>query len=140
MSNTYNTFDSRSLKKGINDFFKNNKKKIFIIYDFKQFDKNKKFEIIKEENNENPDSINSYKILNFLEEFDEIIKRESGDKLNSPIFLTLIEEDKKNKNNIYNLSCEYYYEKLQTYYRDDNILINGLNQGFQALLCDIIYE
>ena len=140
MSNTYNTFDSRSLKKGINNFFKNNKKKYVIIYDFKQFDKNKKFEIIKEENNENPDSINSYKILNFLEEFDEIIKRESGDKLNSPIFLTLIEEDKKNKNNIYNLSCEYYYEKLQTYYRDDNILINGLNQGFQALLCDIIYE
>ena len=147
MHSSYNKFNSQSLKNDINNFIskKNNKKKFTIIYDLKQCDKNKNIDLInskinKDENIENPEYINSRKILNFLEEFDEIIKRETKYKLNSQILLTLIEEDNRNKNNIYNFTCEYKYEKLKTKYRDENILINGLNQGFQAFICDIKYE
>ena len=143
---TYNNFNSLSLENDIINFVKKKRQQFSIIYYSKNYDKNKNIDLINSKINEdkitddNPECINSHKILNFIEEFDEIIKRKAGNKFNSQILLTLKEEDKKNKNNIYNLTCEYYYEKLKTNYRDENILINGLNQGFQALLCDIIYE
>ena len=48
--------------------------------------------------------------------------------------------NKKNKNNTYIINCIYNIEKLNTTYKDENILVNGLSDGFQTLLCDIKYE
>ena len=84
--------------------------------------------------------INCQNFIDFIKEFNDIIKSEFDNNLDIEIELNF-NEDKKNKNsnNIYNITCEYYYKALDSNYRDENILINGLNQGFEALLCDIKY-
>ena len=84
--------------------------------------------------------INCKKYIDFIKEFDDIIKSEYNNKEELDIDLNF-KEDKKNqnKNEIINITCEYYFKKMDRNYRDENILINGLNQGFEALLCDIKY-
>ena len=50
--------------------------------------------------------------------------------------------EKQNKNGIFNLTCQYgtFSEQNtegQLKYKDENILLNGFNKGFQALLCEL---
>ena len=88
--------------------------------------------------------INHKKILKFINNFNEKLKSDFGSYFNSnndlEINLNFKVENQKNKNNIYNLTCVYCLKKLNSKYKDENILINGLGDGFQALLCDIEYE
>ena len=88
--------------------------------------------------------MNHKKIIKFINNVNEILQKDFSSNFNSDkdleINLHFIIENQKNNNNIYNITCIYYLKKLNLKYKDENILINGLSDGFQALLCDIKYE
>jgi hypothetical protein len=88
--------------------------------------------------------MNLKKIVKFINNLNNILQRDFGSNFNSDKDLEInlhftIEKQNKN-NNIYNITCIYCLKKLNSKYKDENILINGLSDGFQALLCDIQYE
>ena len=88
--------------------------------------------------------MNLKKIVKFINNLNDILQRDFGSNFNSDKDLEInlhftIEKQNKN-NNIYNITCIYCLKKLNSKYKDENILINGLSDGFQALLCDIQYE
>ena len=83
-------------------------------------------------------------LVNFIQKIVEYISTEYKNKNFFIISLKLEHEKflpKKNKNGIYNINCQYgFYSKnksLDLNYKDENILINGFNQGFLSLLCEI---
>ena len=82
--------------------------------------------------------INIIKLINSLEFIKESIFIEAGENKYNQILIKL-ENNKnfKNQNGISNINCEYEYDK--SHYKDWNILVNGCNEGIEALLCDIIY-
>lgn len=84
--------------------------------------------------------INFQKLLYFLKKFNDIIQRKFANKNNLEIELEFQKEEEINNNDIDNFTCKYKLKNLKTIYKDQNILINGLNQGFQSLICDIEYE
>ena len=88
--------------------------------------------------------MNLKKIVKFINNLNGILQRDFGSNFNShkdlEINLHFTIENHKKTNNIYNITCIYCLKKLNTKYKDENILINGLSDGFQALLCDIQYE
>ena len=81
------------------------------------------------------------KLVNFIQKVEEL-KQNKKNLFN--ISIKLEHEklyEKQNKNGIYNIKCRYgfFSEKIKLYlnYKDENILLNGFNQGFLALLCEI---
>ena len=85
-----------------------------------------------------------FKLVNFIQKFDFSISEENKDKKFRKISLKLEHEklyEKQNKNEIYNITCEYFMTSqnclLELNYKDENILLNGFNQGFLALLCEL---
>ena len=95
-------------------------------------------------NEEENSCLNLRKILKFIYSFDEKLhfefKTNFNENHNLYIELNFENTNKKNKNNTYIINCIYNIEKLNTTYKDENILVNGLSDGFQTLLCDIKYE
>jgi hypothetical protein len=85
------------------------------------------------------------KLVNYIQKIDKIISNEYQDKDFIGIKLLFVHEklnEKQNKNGIYNLTCQYgafSFENMNAdlKYKDENILINGFNQGFLSLLCEI---
>ena len=85
------------------------------------------------------------KFVNYLQAIDEMISKEYGAKEFVGIKLLFEHEkvvEKQNKNGIFNLTCQYgtFSEQNtegQLKYKDENILLNGFNKGFQALLCEL---
>ena len=83
-------------------------------------------------------------LVNFIEKIDIYISEEYKNKNFGKIALKLDHEklyEKQNKNGIYNITCKYgIFSKdkpLKLNYKDENILLNGFNQGFLSLLCEI---
>jgi len=83
------------------------------------------------------------KLLNFIKKMDEFISNKYKDKLFGIIIkLEHVKSyEKENKNGIYNISCKYgFYSPiiaLKLNYKDENILLNGNNKGFNSLICDL---
>ena len=85
------------------------------------------------------------KFVNYLQAIDEMISKEYGAKDFVGIKMLFEHEklvEKQNKNGIFNLTCQYgTFSNLNTEgqlkYKDENILLNGFNQGFQALLYEL---
>ena len=83
------------------------------------------------------------KLINFIQKIEELFLKEN--KKNIWNISIKLEHDKlyekQNKNGIYNITCKYGFFtqeiKLNLNYKDENILLNGFNQGFLALLCEI---
>ena len=83
-------------------------------------------------------------LVNFIQKIDEYISTEYKNKNFGKIILKLEHEKflaKKNKHGIYNITCKYGFRSqnkfLNLNYKDENILLNGFNQGFLSLLCEI---
>lgn len=129
-----------------NNIINNNKESIkqnFVInYNLNaKLDYNK--ELIKQYNKELINEIakiNFQKIFNFLKKFHEIIQRKFKNNINLEIELEFQKEEDINNNDIDNFTCIYKLKNLNTTYKDQNIFINGLSQGFQTLIYDIEYE
>ena len=85
------------------------------------------------------------KFVNYLQKIVEIISKEYGAKDFVGIKLLFEHEKldgKQNKNGIFNLTCHYgtfsrQKTEVQLKYKDENVLLNGFNQGFLALLCEL---
>ena len=85
------------------------------------------------------------KFVNYLQKIVEIISKEYGAKDFVGIKLLFEHEkldEKQNKNGIFNLTCHYgtfsrQKTEVQLKYKDENVLLNGFNQGFLALLCEL---
>ena len=82
---------------------------------------------------------NFEKFLNYLSTFKELIKKEFEHKYNLLIKLDFNQENSENNNNnfISNINCEYTFYPPNSYklfsYKDDNILINGINSYSEGL-------
>ena len=131
-----------------------NKKKEFIIYIGEKSQLLKYNELIKEKDNANffdldNEQFTKYssfvKFVNYFQKIVDIISKEYGDKDFLGIKLLFVHEklsERQNKNGIYNLTCHYgTFSRNNTIprlkYKDENILLNGFNQGFLALLCEL---
>ena len=83
------------------------------------------------------------KLVNFIQKIEELFSKEN--KKNLWNFSIKLEHEKlyekQNKNGIYNITCYYgifsQNKSLKLNYKDENILLNGFNQGFLSLLCEI---
>jgi hypothetical protein len=84
--------------------------------------------------------------LEFLKNFEDKIKEDFVHKYNLIIRLEFRKEinDNSTGSNIYNITCKYsFYNPIDNkpfIYKDENILINGINsnyQGFYFMLSDI---
>ena len=131
-------YNDKNVKNIIKDLFSNKYNKIQDIID----------ELINiKKNIMNPDRIeyiNFIKLIKSLKQLNEKIinefvenKLRNNNDIND-IIIKLLIEDKINKNDIYNINCEYKYKNF--IYKDWNVLINGFNEGLEALLCDIKYS
>lgn len=90
---------------------------------------------------------NFLKLLDFLNEFEERLKKEYLNKYLLKIKLEIKNDIKKSQNNLYNLNCQYtYYEPInqkKEEYMDNNILEEGTNSksdGFNYMILDINNE
>ena len=140
--------DEENIKKNVIDYENNCiKNKISINYSIKKkINYNNILIKVKDDNNifkDNIALINYNNLIKFIKLFDEKIKEQFGRicKNKDDIEIKLDFKIKKNYNsNLYNITCKYYLEKSKSEYKDENIFLNGLNEGFQELLCDIKYE
>ena len=83
-------------------------------------------------------------LVNFIQKIEEYISKEYKNIYFGKIALKLVHEkllEKQNKNGIYNITCNYGFfsqnKSVELNYKDENILLNGFNQGFLSLLCEI---
>ena len=83
------------------------------------------------------------KLVNFIKKIDEFISNKYKDKkFGISIKLEHVKSfENENKNGIYNISCKYGFFSpiivLKLNYKDENILLNGNNKGFNSLICDL---
>jgi hypothetical protein len=83
------------------------------------------------------------KLVKFIQKIEELFSK--ANKNNYLNFAIKLEHEKlyekQNKNGIYNITCNYGFFskdiKLKLNYKDENILLNGFNQGFLSLLCEL---
>jgi len=127
----------RNKEKKINYFLKKEEKEI----NLKDLIELKNYERYFDMNKEQFTKYDSFvKLVNFIQKIDEYIIEEYKNKNFGEISFNLKYQnfEKQNKNGIYNIVCEYeiasHNKKLN--YKDENILLNGFNQGFLALLCE----
>ena len=124
----------------------NKKGKIpFIIYDeIKLFKKekeieNKTIEEIKNATTSNEKLLNNYnKLLSFLENFERSLSNEFNNEYKLKITLNF--ETQYINNNDFIITCLYDIEipgENNEQYKDENILTNGIGEGFQYMLSEI---
>ena len=101
----------------------------------------RKRKIKKIENDFNNLLLNFKKFIDFISNAKEEIEKKFNKDYNLIIKMKFNQEDINNSNGIYNITCKYIYfplneEKLSSFV-DENILVNGPNQGFPFLINEI---
>ena len=101
----------------------------------------RKRKIKKIENDFNNLLLNFKKFIDFISNAKEEIEKKFNKDYNLIIKMKFNQEDINNSNGIYNITCIYIYfplneEKLSSFV-DENILVNGPNQGFPFLINEI---
>ena len=139
IKNNYISEISQILTKYLIKYSSNNNNKNNMDYS-KLIELKTKIKDFKLNKNENLKYISLIKLINCLQEIDRILTNECNNKKIEIEFNFSIDKVFTNKNGIYNIICYYNFNALNRTYKDENILINGIKQGFQALLCDILYE